>query len=168
MEKSKEYIGHKLLWYIQMCLKGNKFASGTEADLLKFHRGSDNYKKFVAYIYFWILQEGIFKTLLDFDSYSLFSVLSLFFSEPKIMTIIKNYDFSTINADMIEKLVDDQVKNIYLMKSMNMSTIGKSLTLTKDSKVDNLIGKSKTILPGKLKIKEEILQEKKSLNEIKE
>ena len=166
MEKSKEYIGHKLLWYIQMCLKGNKFASGTEADLLKFQIGSDNYKKFVAYIYFWILQEDIFKTLLDFDSYSLFSVLSLFFSEPKIMKIIKNYDFSSINADIIEKLVDDQVKNIYLMKNMN--TFGKSLTLSKDSKADNFLQQSKTILPGKSKIKEEILKDKKSLNEIKE
>ena len=168
MEKTKEYIGHKLLWYIQMCLKGNKYASGTEVDLLKFQIGSDNYKKFVSYIYFWILQENIFKTLLDFDSFSLFSVLSLFFSEPKIMKIIKNYDFSIINADIIEKLVDDQVKNIYLMKNMNTNTIGKSLTLTKDSKADNFLKQSKTILPGQLKIKEEILKDNKDLNEIKE
>jgi len=168
MEKSKEYIGHKLLWYIQMCLKGNKYASGTEVDLLKFQMGSDNYKKFVAYIYFWILQENIFKTFLDFDSYSLFSVLSFFFIEPKIMKIIKNYDFSTINADIIEKLVDDQVKNIYLMKNMNIGKIGKSLTLNKDSKADNFIKQSKTILPGKVNIKEENLKGKKDLNEIKE
>jgi len=168
MEKSKEYIGHKLLWYIQMCLKGNKYASGTEADLLKFQIGSENYKKFVAYIYFWILQEDIFKTLLEFDSYSLFSVLSLFFSEPKIMKIIKNYDFSTINADIIEKLVDDQVKNLYLMKNMNMNTFGKSLTMTKDTKADNNLQQSKTILPGKSNIKEEILKGNKDLNEIKE
>ena len=118
MERCKEYIGHKLLWYIEQCLKGNKFASGIDVDFLKFQMSSDNYKKFVATIYFWILQENIFLTLLKFDSYSFFSVLNLFFTETKIMNIIQDFDFSTITSDKLQKLIEDQENNTYFLKDM--------------------------------------------------
>ena len=163
MENCKEYIGHKLLWYIEMSLKGNKFASGTEGELLKFQSNSENYKKFVCYIYFWILQETIFNNLLQFDSYSLFSVLSLFFTEPKIIKIIQNFDFSKINADLIEQLIDEQMKNTYLMRSMN--SINKVLTMVKDekksdNKIKDPLKSSLTIMPAKnnndIKIKEKL------------
>ena len=106
MENCKEYILHKLLWYIEMCLKGKKFASGIEVDLLKFETSSNSYKKFIAYLYFWILQENIFKSLLEFDSYSFFSVINLFFVEPQIIKILNNYDFSEINSDLIQHFVN--------------------------------------------------------------
>ena len=118
MERCKEYIGHKLLWYIEQCLKGNKYASGIDVDLLKFQMSSENYKKFVATIYFWILQEKIFLTLLKFDSYSFFSILNLFFTETKIMKIIQDFDFSTITIDKIQKLIEEQENNSYLLKDM--------------------------------------------------
>ena len=118
MELCKEYIGHKLLWYIDMCLKGNKYASGTEVDILQFDTYTEKYKKFIAYIYFWILQEKIFFSLLEFDSFSLFSILIIFFTEQKIVKIIQNYDFSTINADLFQKLIKDQEDNTYFTNIM--------------------------------------------------
>ena len=118
MENCKEYIGHKLLWYIEMSLKGIKYSSGIEVELLQFETSSNNYKQFIAYIYFWILQEKIFNSLLEFDSYSFFAVISLFFIDSKIKKIIKNYDFSTINADLIQQLINEQENNFYFTKSM--------------------------------------------------
>ena len=118
MERCKEYIGHKLLWYIEQCLKGNKYASGIDVDLLKFQMNSDNYKKFVATIYFWILQEKIFLTLLKFDSYSFFSILYLFFTESKLTKIIQEFNFSTITSDKLQKLIEEQENNSYFMKDM--------------------------------------------------
>ena len=38
MEESTEYIGHKLLWYIDMSLKGKKFSLGMDVNLLKFDK----------------------------------------------------------------------------------------------------------------------------------
>ena len=61
-------------------------------------------KKFIAYIYFWILREDIFLTLLRFDSYTLFNLLLYLFTERDITKIIKNFDFSTINADSLDEL----------------------------------------------------------------
>ena len=118
MERCKEYIGHKLLWYIEQCLKGKKYASEIEVDLLKFNMYSDNYKNFISTIYFWILQEKIFLLFLNFDSYSFFSILNLFFTEPKIMKIIQEYNFSQITADKLQKLIDEQDNNTYFMKEM--------------------------------------------------
>ena len=118
MERCKEYIGHKLLWYLEQCLKGNKYASGIDVDLLKFQTNSENYKKFVATIFFWILQEKIFLALLKFDSYSFFSILNLFFTESKLMKIIQDFNFSTITAEKLNKLIEEQENNSYFMKDM--------------------------------------------------
>ena len=118
MERCKEYIGHKLLWYIEQCLKGNKYASEIEVDLLKFQMNSEKYKKFVATIYFWLLHEKIFFTLLNFDSYSFFSILNIFFTDSKIMKIIREFDFSTITSEKLQKLIEEQENNTYFMKDM--------------------------------------------------
>ena len=118
MERCKEYIGHKLLWYIEQCLKGNKYASEIEVDLLKFQMNSEKYKKFVATIYFWLLHEKIFFALLNFDSYSFFSILNIFFTDSKIMKIIREFDFSTITSEKLQKLIEEQENNTYFMKDM--------------------------------------------------
>ena len=147
MERSKEYVGHKLLWYIEQCLKGNKYASGIDVELLKFQMNSDNYKYFVATIYFWILQEKIFFTLLNFDSYSFFYILNLFFTESKIMKIIQNFDFSLITVDKLNKLIEEQENNSYFMKDMKnlQNEIMKS-----QKKNNNDISRSKTTMPPRM------------------
>ena len=119
MEKTKEYIGHKLMWYINMCLGGNKFAPPIETDLMRFDVESEEYYKLIAYIYFWILHEDVFLTLLKFDSYSLFFLLENFFTEIEIIKIIKNFDFSTITADSLHELIQQQENGSYLILSMN-------------------------------------------------
>ena len=118
MEKCKEYIGHKLLWYIEQCLKGKKYASEIDVDSLIFNISSDNYKNFIATLYFWILQEKIFLSFLNFDSYSFFSILNIFFTEPKIMKIIQEFDFSKITSEKLQKLIKEQEDNTYFMKEM--------------------------------------------------
>ena len=171
MEVCKEYIGHKLLWYIEMCLKGNKFASGIEVELLKFETNTEKYKKFISYIYFWILQEKIFKVLLEFDSYSFFSVLILFFTESKIIKIIQNYDFSTINADLMEQLIKEQEDNTYFMKNMK-NTLKREYTMAQEekkneNKINESIKSSKTIIPGNSNM-DILTKENEKLVEIKE
>ena len=118
MERTKEYIGHKLMWYIDMCLRGNKFSSGKEIDLYRFQDDSKEYNKLIAYIYFWILHEDILLTLLKFDSYTLFILLNYFFTEQKIVNIIKYFDFSTITADSLNELINQQENGSYLIMNM--------------------------------------------------
>ena len=107
MEESTEYIGHKLLWYIDMSLKGNKFSLGMDINLLKFDKGSNDYQNFIAFIFYWILQENIFLNLIKFDSYSFLNVISLYFSDPTLLSIIKSYDFSQFSENTITKLNEE-------------------------------------------------------------
>ena len=108
MEESTEYIGHKLLWYIDMSLKGNKFSLGMDINLLKFDKGSKDYENFVAFIFYWIIQENIFKNLIKFDSYSLLNIISLYFTDPTLLNIIKSYNFTGFSEDIISRITDEK------------------------------------------------------------
>ena len=116
MEESTEYIGHKLLWYIDMSLKGKKFSLGMDVNLLKFDKESKDYEYFVALIYFWIVQENIFLNLIKFDSYSFLNILSLFYSDSTLLNIIKSFDFNQFSESMIAKLSDE--KEIKFLKDI--------------------------------------------------
>ena len=116
MEESTEYIGHKLLWYIDMSLKGKKFSLGMDVNLLKFDKESKDYEYFVALIYFWIVQENIFLNLIKFDSYSFLNILSLFYSDSTLLNIIKSFDFNQFSESMISKLSDE--KEIKFLKDI--------------------------------------------------
>ena len=122
MEQTKEYIGHKLMWYINMCLSGNKLGPSIAVDSSIFDNKSNEYIKLIAYIYFWILHEDVFLTLLKFDSYSLFILLEQFFTEAYIINLIKNFDFSTITADSLNELIKQQENGSYLILNMNKIT----------------------------------------------
>jgi len=117
MEESTEYIGHKLLWYIDMSLKGKKFSLGMDVNLLKFDKESPDYESFVAFIFYWILQENVFLNLIKFDSYSFLNVISLYFTDPVLLNIIKTFDFTQFNENMISKLTEEN--EIKFLKDSN-------------------------------------------------
>jgi len=114
MEDSTEYIGHKLLWYLDMSIKGNKFSLGMDANLLKFDTNSKDYISFIALIYYWILQEDVFSKLVKFDSYSFFIIISQFLTDQTLLNIIKNYDFTEFNRNIIEKI--SNIEDINFLK----------------------------------------------------
>ena len=111
MEDSTEYIGHKLLWYLDMSIRGNKFSLGMDANLLKFDTSSKDYQTFIALIFYWILQEDVFSNLIKFDSYSFFNILSQFLTDQILLNIIKNYDFTEFDKSMIEKMSNEDEIN---------------------------------------------------------
>ena len=111
MEDSIEYIGHKLLWYIDMSIRGNKFSLGMDANLLKFDTNSKDYQSFLALIFYWILQEDVFINLIRFDSYSFLTIIGLYLTEPFLLNIIKSYDFNEFNKNMIEKMINEDEVN---------------------------------------------------------
>ena len=111
MEDSIEYTGHKLLWYIDMSIRGNKFSLGMDANLLKFDTSSKDYQSFIAFIFYWILQEDVFMNLIKFDSYSFLNIIGLFLTDQLLLNIIKNYDFTEFNKGIIEKMINEDEVN---------------------------------------------------------
>ena len=108
IELSTEYIGHKLLWYIDLTLKGNKFSLGMDVNLLKFDTKSEEYKNFICTLFYWILQDDVFVNLMKFDSYSFFNIVSSFINDPNIIRIIKAYEFKNINPSLLEKIQEEK------------------------------------------------------------
>ncbi len=88
LEKMKSYIGHKLLWYIDMCLNGKKLCLNIN-DNESFDINSGHFQGLIAMIYVWILKKNVFKTLIEFDSYTFFFVITKLFSHDYLINIIK-------------------------------------------------------------------------------
>ena len=151
IEISTEYIGHKLLWYLDMTLKGNKFSLGMDVNFLKFDIRSEEYKCFIATLYYWILQDDIFVNLMKFDSFSFFNIMTNFLIEPNISRIIKNYDFKKVNPAFLEK-IQEESDSVFLSKksgdinnnekptrSINMQRNGKEIDFNNPNSVINNI-----------------------------
>ena len=86
-------------------------------NLLKFVKESPDYESFVAFIFYWILQENVFLNLIKFDSYSFLNVISLYFTDPVLLNVIKTFDFTQFNENMISKLTEEN--EIKFLKDSN-------------------------------------------------
>ena len=82
-----------------------------DANLLKFDTSSKDYQSFIAFIFYWILQEDVFMNLIKFDSYSFLNIIGLFLTDQLLLNIIKNYDFTEFNKGIIEKMINEDEVN---------------------------------------------------------
>ena len=109
MEKMKSFIGHKLLWYIDMCLNGKKLCLNIN-DNESFDINSGHFQGLIAMIYVWILKKNVFKKLIEFDSYTFFFVLTKLFSHDYLINIIKYYDYSKLPSDLVSEAAELEPK----------------------------------------------------------
>ena len=109
LEKSRQFIGHKLLWYINLCLDKRKFPSN---DIIE----DDKYTNIVSSIFLWIMKNDIITELMNFDSFSLFAILTRFFTEIPIFEVIQNikYDKEKCKDILIygTQIVDFELKTL--------------------------------------------------------
>ena len=73
VKMSKQYIGHKLLWYIKKTLQKKKFPNFME------NIDDDSYCKCTSEITYWLLSDEVLKNLLQFDASSFFEMISFIF-----------------------------------------------------------------------------------------
>ena len=73
IKTSKQYIGHKLLWYIKKTLLKKKFPNFME------NIEDDSYCKCSSEITYWLLSDDVLKNLIEFDSSSFFDLISYIF-----------------------------------------------------------------------------------------
>ena len=72
--RSKQYYGHKILWYIKLCLTGRKFPNNEEK------MNQELFNKLIPDITYWLITEKILNSFLDFDCKDYFSILQNIFS----------------------------------------------------------------------------------------
>ena len=96
---SKQYYGHRLLWYCTYCFGGTKYPPGDcEIDL------KDQIDIKIK-IFLWMITENVMEQLLRFDSYSYFEVFSTFYLNDEFYKIISiNYKANPEYCAFIDKI----------------------------------------------------------------
>lgn len=123
LENSKQYIGHKLMWYINLCISGKKIHNAPIQE--------SKHRKIIVKIIAWLLLDEILPKLLVFDSNSLFSILIKYFEDDKIANIISSEqpeNFSTINNRIMD-LRPITLIDIIVMKAKEIQTVNKNVIL---------------------------------------
>ena len=93
--KSKQYLGHKLFWYINLCIEGNKFPKNEEK--IK----EETREILVKKIFLWLLKNKIMDELILFDSFSYFLIMTKILGDEKNVNIIKNIEYDKESFDDI-------------------------------------------------------------------
>ena len=128
LEKSKQYIGHQLLWYINLCINGKKFLTD---DLIL----DNNYKDLIKKIFLWLLNDNILTDLMKFDSYSLFIIFQRLFNEYTPFESIKsiNYEKTLFEGILLKgKQIEKSNLNIYIEILMDKSKSFKRIFINDD------------------------------------
>ena len=111
IENYKQFFGHKLFWYLNLCLDGKNYPFFNRIDKKK-------HVEIVLKIFDWIFKEKIIKTLINFDYVSLFNIFLKFFCDEKILKIIKEKNKNLNNfVDVIienTNILNDQKKSFAL------------------------------------------------------
>ena len=106
---TKQYLGQKLLWFINLSLEGKKYPKGM---LIK----ENIFVNLVQNIFLWLSNDEILTKLLEFDSFRFFYVYSKFFTENNLLEIIKKIGKETKLSDEItydkNDLQNFDIKNI--------------------------------------------------------
>ena len=93
---SKQYLGHKLFWYINLCIEGKKFPNNEEK--IK----EEERQSLIKRIFLWMLKNEIMDELIIFDSFSYFLILIKLLSEQKNLEIIKKIEY---NKDTFNNII---------------------------------------------------------------
>ena len=103
--KSKQYLGHKLFWYINLCIEGYTFPKNEKMP-------EEERNDIIKEIFLWIIKDKIMEELIKFDSYSYFLIITKILSEEKIIKSIE-YDKELFN-DIILKGNEINKSNIFI------------------------------------------------------
>ena len=103
--KSKQYLGHKLFWYINLCIEGYTFPKNEKMS-------EEERNIIIKKIFLWIIKDKIMEELIKFDSYSYFLIITKILSEEKIIKSIE-YDKELFN-DIILKGNEINKSNIFI------------------------------------------------------
>ena len=120
---SRQYLGQKLLWFINLCLKGKKYP---KEELLT----NNIYINLIQSIFLWLTNDEILTNLLNFDSYTFFIIYSKFYTENNLLSVIKSIGkesklFPELNIEqkMLENFSIKNINEIIINKVVSINNI---------------------------------------------
>ena len=108
---SKQYIGDKLLWYINLCIDGYKYPKKEKINEKK-------YEFLIKDIFLWMIKKTILTELLNFDSLSVFSILTRLFTVNTIFASLFTLEYI---PEKFEGIIykNEQIKNSNIFILLN-------------------------------------------------
>ena len=159
IQASKQYMGHKLFWYIKKSLTGKKFPNYNE------NMDKEMYHKAISKITYWLLSSEVLNHLLYFETKTYFDIFTYIFLNEELIDVLEenndieeqkkealeilkknendSYSFVNINpTDLINHLIAEGNKLgtkspiIFLYLCIFIVTVGKNkkINLRKDDK----------------------------------
>ena len=127
---TRQYLGQKLLWFIDLCLKRKKYP---KEELIN----ENIFENLIQNIFLWLSKDEILTKYLNFDSYTFFHIYSKFYTENNLLVIIEkigketklynemifdknaleNFDIKNINQIIFNKV--KSMKNILIEDDLN-------------------------------------------------
>ena len=115
IEIKKQYLGHKILWYISWVYTGKVFP-GKNSDY-----DSDILSKFIPKLLYWLMSEEVMKEYLKFDSKNYFRCIKRCFNDFNLYTIIK--DFAYDEEDVLIEGNNNEGKEILKNEKIKIDDI---------------------------------------------
>ena len=157
IQSSKQYIGHKLFWYIKKSLTGKKFPNYNE------NMDRDMYHNAISKIVYWLLSDEVLYNLIFFETKTYFEIFTYIFSNEELIEVLEdnndidekkkeafeilkkkensNYTFININpSDLANHLINEGNKMgskspvIFLYLCIFIVNVGKKMNLKKTDK----------------------------------
>ena len=99
IQSTKQYLGHKLFWYIKKSLSGRKFPNYNEP------MDKEMYLKAVSKITYWLLSDDVLNNLLKFEPKTYFDIFTYIFSNEELTELlVDNSDFDDRKKEALEIL----------------------------------------------------------------
>ena len=121
---SYQYLGSLLLWYINLCLEGYKFPSGKPIEEKK-------YESLIQQLFLWLINDEVLQRLIEFDSYTLFSIFKKYFIQKQ--KILEKIEYSDLFK--LIKIGDKELQEAKIQKYIEI-IFRKASRIDKDS--DNI------------------------------
>ena len=157
IKASKQYLGHKLFWYIKKSLTGKKFPNYNE------NMDREMYHKAISKITYWLLSNEVLTNLLYFETQTYFDIFTYIFLNEELIEVLEDnndidekkkealeilkksenntYSFVNINpSDLVNHLINEGNKLgtkspiVFLYLCIFIITVGKKMNLKKDDK----------------------------------
>ena len=103
---SKQYIGHKLLWYLKLCITGRKFPNSEEKI------SKEKFKELIPKLTFWMLNDKNLTELCKFDAKDYFIILKNIFSIPELYKILEDYSNENKDNKITVMLLSNNIAKI--------------------------------------------------------
>ena len=98
LESTKEFLGHKLLWYIDLVLQGVRFPGLKER--IPVDKGTDYV---LIKIFLWLVSYKVARNLIAFDSFTYFQTMLKFFKNTETLNLVLNISKDTFNRVVKEE-----------------------------------------------------------------